>query len=368
MEHEKNKVNRRQFLAGAAALSSAPIIAACSGGGKSPLSSNVQTQSPDDPSLKNSAGSMPTRLYGNTGLKVSILGFGCGSKFTSLSNPTGRYAALDAAVTGGINYFDCASEYGTATTLGNYFEQVKVLGAYFSAQSSPIGRDRIIIVDKINARDYAGAKAEFKTQLSQLKTNYVDVLLCHALSADIDLTALNGASGAWTFMKEAKAAGAARFIGFSSMDNTAGAGVLKDFCNTLEPDVCTLAMNVTGYGNMRTVTLPAANAKGMGVAAIKTILGLVTAARTAAQVLGYLWALNDANGKPAIATLVVGHDGGATQVDTNVGIAKSWGIVAPGTAYNWEKIERDAKPLAGPHALAWARPDFKDNGREYIWS
>jgi uncharacterized protein len=367
MEHEKNNVNRRQFLAGAAALSSAPIIAACSGGGKSPLSSNVQTQSPDDPSLKTSAGTMPTRLYGKTGLQVSILGFGCGSKFGSLSNPAGRYAALDAALAGGINYFDCASEYGTASTLGNYFEQVKVLGAYLSAQSAPVARDKVIIVDKINARDYAGAKTEFNNQLTQLKTKYIDVMLCHALPSDLNLTNLGSATGAWQFLKEAKAAGTARFIGFSSMDNTAGAGVLKDFCNTLEPDVCTLAISATGYGNMKTITLPAANAKNMGVAAIKTLLGVVSAARTAAQCLGYLWALKDASGKPAIATLVVGHDGGATQVDTNVGIAKAY-AVAPATAYNWEEFERNAKPLAGPHALAWARPDFKDNGREYIWS
>jgi predicted aldo/keto reductase-like oxidoreductase len=358
MKHEKNDVSRRQFLAGAAALSSAPIIASCTGGSKMPLSSNVQTQSPNDPSLKSSAATMPTRPYGKTGLSVSILGFGCGSKFSALSNPAGRYAALDAALAGGINYFDCASEYGTASTLGNYWAQTTV----------PVARDKVIIVDKINARDYAAAKTEFNNQLTQLKTSYVDVLLCHALPASLDLAALGSATGAWQFCKEAKALGTARFIGFSSMDDGAGTGVLKDFCNTLEPDVCTLAMNVTGYGNLKGTTLPAANAKGMGVAAIKTLLGVVGAARPVATCLGYLWALKDAGGNDAISTLIVGHDGGATQVDTNVGVAKAWGTGVLNEAYNWNEVERNAKPLAGPHALAWARPDFKDNGKEYIWS
>lgn len=300
---------------------------------------------------------MPKRTFGKTGLSVSILGFGCGSNFSVLSDPTGRFAALDAALAGGINYFDTCSEYGTAGTLGNYF----------SASTVPVPRDQIFIADKLNARDYAGAKSEFANQLTQLKTTYVDVLLCHALPSTLDLTALNSATGAWTFLKEAKANGTARFIGFSSMDTSAAAagGVCPRFITDLNPDVCTLAMNISGYGNFKTATLPVADAANCGVAAIKTLLGAVGGTNTASICLGYLWGLKDAKGNDAIATLIVGHHDGASQVDTNVAIAKAkTGVLS----YDWGQVERNAKPLAGPHALAWARPDFKDNGKPYIWS
>jgi predicted aldo/keto reductase-like oxidoreductase len=197
----------------------------------------------------------------------------------------------------------------------------------------------------------------------------VDVLLLHALPSDYDLTAVNSANGAWTFLKEAKAAGTAKFIGYSSMDNTAAAagGVLNRFITDLNPDVVTLAMNVSGYGNCKNVTLPIANTANCGVGAIKTLLGVVNASRTAAQALAYLWELKDANSNYRIATCIVGHDGGASQVDANVASAKLYGATGV-LSYDLEKIERDAKPLAGPHALAWARPDFKDNGKPYIWS
>jgi hypothetical protein len=373
MDQERKDISRRQFLAGAAALSSAPIIASCSGDGKMPLSANVQTQNPNAPSSKPSVSGdclMTRRTYGNTGLKVSILGFGGGTKFAALSDPAGRYAALDAAIAGGINYFDTCVEYNTIGTLGNYF----------SAASSPVTRDKVIIVDKLNARDYTGAKTSFASELAKLKSSYVDVLLMHNIASGDDITAFAAATGAWTFLKEAKAAGTARFIGFSSMDNTAGGGNLVAWINsTMAPDVCTLAMNITGYGNMKNTAAPAARVKGMGVACIKTLLGVVGAAHPIAACFGGLLSLKDAAGGDLVSTLVVGHDGngfasGAAEVTANCAtMAQLYppscvGVLADNNPYNYDELERSARSLAGPHALPWARPDFKDNGKPYIWS
>jgi hypothetical protein len=369
MDQERKDISRRQFLAGAAALSSAPIIASCSGDGKMPLSSNVQGQNQGAPSAKPQAGCMAKRAYGNTGLMVSILGFGGGTKFAALSDPAGRYASLDAALAGGVNYFDTCVEYGTAATLGNYF----------SAATCPVTRDQVIIVDKLNARDYTGAKTSFLSELAKLKTSYVDVLLMHNIASGDDITTFAAATGAWTFLKEAKAAGTARFIGFSSMDNTAGGGNLVTWINsTMAPDVCTLAMNITGYGNMKNTAAPAARVKGMGVACIKTLLGVVGAAHPIAACFGGLLSLKDAAGGNLVSTLIVGHDGvgfasGAAEVTANCATMNQLypctGVLASNNnPYNYDELERSAKSLAGPHALPWARPDFKDNGKPYIWS
>jgi hypothetical protein len=372
MDQKRKDISRRKFLAGAAALSSAPIIASCSGDGKMPLSSSVQTQNPNAPSSKSSAFEdlMTRRTYGNTGLKVSILGFGGGTKFAALSDPAGRYAALDAALAGGVNYFDTCVEYNTIGTLGNYF----------SAASCPVSRDKVIIVDKLNARDYSGAKTSFASELAKLKSSYVDVLLMHNIASGDDITTFAATTGAWTFLKEAKAAGTARYIGFSSMDNTAGGGNLVTWINsTMAPDVCTLAMNITGYGNMKNTAAPAARAKGMGVACIKTLLGVVGAAHPIAACLGGLLSLKDATGDWLVSTLIVGHDGigfasGAAEVTANCATINQLyppptGVLAmDNNPYNYDELERSAKSLAGPHALPWARPDFKDNGKPYIWS
>jgi|WetSurMetagenome_2_1015567.scaffolds.fasta_scaffold00017_2 diketogulonate reductase-like aldo/keto reductase len=360
----KKDLSRREFLTSAAALSSAPIIASCSGGSQAPLSADVQVKNPSTPALKSEACPMPMRTLGNTGLKVSCLCHGCGTKFAALSNPAGRYASLDAAIAGGINYFDTCVEYGTASTLGNYF----------SAASAPIARDKVIIADKINARDYNGARNSVASELNLLKTSYIDIMLMHNIGANDDLTAFTGTNGAWTYLKEAKAAGLVRYIGFSSMDNNAGSGVLLTWINNFEMDVVTLAMNITGYNTLRTTTTQAANAKGIGVTAIKTVLGVVGAAHPIAACFGGLLNLKDPNGKDSVAGLIVGHDGtgfasGAAQVtancDTMKGLFDCTGVLE---SYNIKELEESTKHLAGPHALPWARPGFKDDGKPYFWA
>jgi Aldo/keto reductase family len=371
MENKKKDVSRRAFLASAAALSSVPIIASCGGESKMPLSGSVQSQNnPNQSSPKSNAAAplMTTRQLGNTGLCVSILGFGGGSKFAALS-AADRLLALDAAVAGGVNYFDNCIEYGTSATYGTYF----------SSATCPVKRSEVIIVDKIDNRDYAGAKTAFASELAKLQTSYVDLLLCHNVASGENLTSIASTTGAWQFLKEAKAAGTARFIGFSSMDNTAGAGTLVDWINSaMNPDVCTLAMNITGYGNMQKTAAPAARAKGMGVSCIKTVLGVVGAAHTISACFGGLLSLKDATGAPLVSTLIVGHDGGAAQVTANCAVMNqlypptacpTTGVLSSSNnPYNYDELERSARHLAGPHALPWARPDFKDDGKPYIWA
>jgi hypothetical protein len=366
MKPEKKNVSRRDFLCKTAALSSLPVIASCTGSGKQPLSADINKQNQTPPaSGKPAAACMPYRQYGNTGMCVSVLGFGCGSKFAGLS-ATAKVSALDAAIAGGINYFDCASEYGTASALGSYFGP------------NPTLRKSIHITTKLNARDYTGAKNEFANQLTQLQTSYVDVLLCHALPSDLNLASLSATTGAWTFLKEAKANGTAKFIGWSSMDTTAATTVCPQFITDLKPDVCTMAMQAgNGYANFKTTTLPVANAANLGVAAIKTTGGLVNAVNTIDKVFAGLCNLKDTKGNPAIATLIVGHDGGAAQVTTNV--AAMIRVIAalnevngcPSCtdvlSYDFEEIDRNADLVKGPHIMPWLRPDYRDNGQPYYW-
>ena len=78
---------------------------------------------------------METRVFGRTGMKVSILGFGCGA----VGGLMGRGAAADQqramarALEVGINYFDTAVQYGNGaseTNLGRAWKALKPSGAF----------------------------------------------------------------------------------------------------------------------------------------------------------------------------------------------------------------------------------------------
>src|SRR4051812_1463161 len=54
---------------------------------------------------------MPTRVLGKTGVNVSILAFGSGSRYLSYSDDD-ALVAVQRALDLGINYFDSADDYG----------------------------------------------------------------------------------------------------------------------------------------------------------------------------------------------------------------------------------------------------------------
>ena len=55
---------------------------------------------------------LPTRTLGRTGAKVSILAFGCGSRFLMYKEEDSATAILNRAIDLGITYLDTAYAYG----------------------------------------------------------------------------------------------------------------------------------------------------------------------------------------------------------------------------------------------------------------
>ena len=55
---------------------------------------------------------LPLRTLGRTGAKVSILAFGCGSRFLMYAEEDQAQAALNHAIDLGITYLDTAYAYG----------------------------------------------------------------------------------------------------------------------------------------------------------------------------------------------------------------------------------------------------------------
>src|SRR5437588_2843822 len=61
---------------------------------------------------------LPTRLFGQTGIEVSILAFGSGSRFLMYEDEDVALQALGRAIDLGITYIDTAHSYGDGQSDG----------------------------------------------------------------------------------------------------------------------------------------------------------------------------------------------------------------------------------------------------------
>jgi len=118
---------------------------------------------------------MERRKLGNHGVEVSLLGFGC-MRFPLKKGKIDEAAAekmLDKAFASGINYFDTAWPYHD----GKSEEFVgRVLSKY--------DRASFYLADKLpcwQIKSKEDASLIFETQLSRLRTGYIDFYLMHAL-------------------------------------------------------------------------------------------------------------------------------------------------------------------------------------------
>jgi hypothetical protein len=98
--HAQESTTRREFLQ-RAALGATALGAAA-----------TASAAPTEPQRGTTASNkMPMRILGNTGARVSLLGFGGGSRFLTESEDKAA-AMLERAVAAGITNFDTAASYG----------------------------------------------------------------------------------------------------------------------------------------------------------------------------------------------------------------------------------------------------------------
>jgi uncharacterized protein len=145
---------------------------------------------------------IPLRPFGNTGVKVPILGLG-GSL-----NLLNRQLLLGQALKMGVSYWDTADNYS-----GGRSEEG--IGEYFSKH--PEDRKRVFLVTKTGSTSPEGMERSLQDSFKRLHTDYVDMYLLHGLShVDDDV---GDATRAWA--DKAKADGRIRLFGFSTHRNMA---------------------------------------------------------------------------------------------------------------------------------------------------
>ncbi|HXK60058.1 MAG TPA: aldo/keto reductase [Acidobacteriota bacterium] len=287
---------------------------------------------------------MPRRTLGKTGLQVSILSFGAGSQF--LMNKDGVWEPmLQGAFDAGINLFDTSAGY-TAAGLRMKESVARSSEERLGEVLSPYRKSLILSTKiEVRSRDVAAGMKEFEQSLKRLKTDYLDILLVHSLEGSEDIPALE--AGLYKEMMKLKEAGTVKFIGFSCMNSAIKS---KEMLETVDVDVAILALNATKYGKFVSEALPAAREKNVGVIAMKVLKGLVGASATPGELLDYVWS------QPGVATAVVGHVG-IEKLKQNIQLACSYKAQSKNEQ---RELEKRVAHLAGPHALVWARPDYRD--------
>ena len=138
---------------------------------------------------------------GNTGLKISRLGFG-GIPIQRIDQP-GTRALLEAAHKAGINYIDTARGYTVSEEwIGQALEESGL-------------RDEFVLASKCRALTKEEMEKELAASLKNLRTDHIEVYQFHNPSpADFDKILAPG--GAMEALKAAKAAGVVGHIGITA--------------------------------------------------------------------------------------------------------------------------------------------------------
>jgi aryl-alcohol dehydrogenase-like predicted oxidoreductase len=228
------------------------------------------------------ADDMEMRVYGRTGMNISILGFGCGAVGGLMVRgaPADQEKAIGRALDVGINYFDTAVQYGNGaseTNLGRTLKTLKPSGVFVGTKVRLPAADFSRIAEAVTE--------SLDGSLARLQMDHVDIFHLHnaitvngggdTLSAD---QVLNQVVPAFELLREA---GKTRFLGITAVGDTAAllrvidskkfdsAQVSYNMLNPSAGEALPAGYPAQDYGRMFDHTQKA----GVGVVGIRVIAG-----------------------------------------------------------------------------------------------
>lgn len=196
---------------------------------------------------------LPSRELGRTGAKVSILAFGCGSRFLMYKEEEAS-AILNRAIDSGITYLDSAYSYGDGES------EIRV-GRVMATR-----RKDVWLATKIPDRTRDEFLRRLEASLKRLQTDHVDLVHIHSLGQADDLAKIEAKGGALEGLMQAREQKMARFVGMTSHTN---GEVMAQAIQRHDLDCVQMALNASRNGRFEELALPAANAKKLGIIAMK---------------------------------------------------------------------------------------------------
>jgi len=185
-------MNRREFLAGAAAGLSAACLKPAAFG----------ADALDTPALTQKFKATDTVVLGKTGIRTCRLAMGTGTIGSGGSSNQTRTNALSRLLLNGYDngllFFDTADSYGSHPDVAEALKHVS--------------RDKVVVMTKCDSRDPKQARADLDRFRRELKTDYIDICLIHCVTED-DWT--DRYRGVMDVFSEAKEKGTIRSHGVS---------------------------------------------------------------------------------------------------------------------------------------------------------
>jgi len=271
------------------------------------------------------ADALPTRPFGRTGLQVTCLAFGCGSRFLMYEQEDAALQALNGTIDQGIRYLDTAVAYGNG-------ESERRVGMVMRTR-----RSEVVLATKIptSARTRDAALREVEASLKRLQTDHLDVLHLHSLGDDKDLAAIEAPDGAIKALYQLRDQKVTRAIGMTS--HTDGAVMAKAIEHN-DLDCVQMAMNPARALQFEELALVAAKKKNLGVSLMKVtsqekLVGTGPGKADMASLLRYALTL-------PVSTVVIGMPK-REFITENIAIARSF---TPMTEQEIDRVRKSVEP------------------------
>jgi len=164
---------------------------------------------------------MEMRVFGRTGMQVSVLGFGCGAVGGLMvrGSAADQQRAVARALEVGINYFDTAVQYGmgaSETNLGRALAALKpanaIVGTKVRLPAADFGRIEAAVTESLDG------------SLGRLGLDHVDIFHLHNAitvgGGDDTLSAAQVLGEVVPAFEKLRAAGKTRFLGITAVGDT----------------------------------------------------------------------------------------------------------------------------------------------------
>jgi len=290
------------------------------------------------------ANPMPTRVLGKTGVHVSILALGCGSRLLMYGTEEAAVEAINLALDSGVSYLDTAYGYGDGRS-------ESWVGGVAKTR-----RKEFFLATKIEPRDGSTARRILEGSLKRLQTSQVDLIHVHALMGADDLAKIEAHDGVLNALYKMRDEKLTRFVGITCHNDPE---VLRTALERHDFDCVQMALNAARQGmtggehgmvpnsaiatSFQEVALPVARRKNLGILAMKimgqeALIGSGSDKGSVAKLLQYSWSL-------PVAAVVVGMPSPA-MIQQNAQLARNFEPM-PG-----DEMRDFSKRLAGANKVA----------------
>lgn len=203
---------------------------------------------------------LPKRRLGRTGESVTMLGVG--GFHVGWTTEKDAEAVIEAALAGGIRFFDTAESYQKGESETRY-------GRFLV----PKYRPHIFLMTKSTARTAADLRRHLDESLQRLKADYVDLWQVHSLASPQD-TDERLANGILDVLAEAKSKRKVRFVGFTGHSNPEAHLRMLERTRDSDPfDTCQMPVNVLdpSYHSFTERVIPELQKRNIALLAMKTL-------------------------------------------------------------------------------------------------